>query len=174
MSTPLPPALEARLARLPLPRRVAIVGCSGSGKSTLAWALGARLALPVVHLDRLYWQPGWRDPDPAVFAASLTEEIAKPAWILEGGYTSHDAGARFAAADLTILFDLPTRVCLSRVLGRWRRERGLVRADMAPGCPEKMDLEFLGYILSYRRKVFPKVRTQIDRLAPRPPVILRR
>jgi hypothetical protein len=40
-------------------RRVAIIGCGGAGKSTLAQALGACLGIEVVHLDRLYWRPGW-------------------------------------------------------------------------------------------------------------------
>jgi adenylate kinase family enzyme len=32
-------------------QRIAIVGCSGSGKTCLARHLGARLDLPVTHLD---------------------------------------------------------------------------------------------------------------------------
>ena len=40
-------------------KRVAIIGSGGAGKSTLARALGAKTGLPVVHLDRLYWQAGW-------------------------------------------------------------------------------------------------------------------
>ena len=38
--------------------RVAIVGCIGAGKSTLARELGSCLELPVVHLDRMWWQEG--------------------------------------------------------------------------------------------------------------------
>jgi adenylate kinase family enzyme len=40
-------------------RRVAVVGSSGAGKSTFARDLGARTGLPVVHLDRPFWRPGW-------------------------------------------------------------------------------------------------------------------
>src|SRR5690606_37268782 len=42
-----------------LMQRIVILGCSGTGKSTLAQAIGARLGLPVVHLDSLFWKPGW-------------------------------------------------------------------------------------------------------------------
>ncbi|MDP2124712.1 MAG: topology modulation protein, partial [Parvibaculum sp.] len=40
-------------------QRILVIGCSGGGKSTLARALGEKLALPVVHLDVLFWKPGW-------------------------------------------------------------------------------------------------------------------
>ena len=40
-------------------RRALVIGSGGAGKSTLARELGARAGLPVVHLDRLYWRPGW-------------------------------------------------------------------------------------------------------------------
>jgi len=39
--------------------RIMIIGCGGSGKSTLARQLGEKLSLPVVHLDKLFWKPGW-------------------------------------------------------------------------------------------------------------------
>src|SRR4029453_19017938 len=39
--------------------RVAVIGPAGAGKSTLASELGLRLGIPVLHLDQLYWRPGW-------------------------------------------------------------------------------------------------------------------
>jgi len=43
-------------------RRIAVTGTSGSGKSTVARILGARLGLPVVELDALFWGPAWTEP----------------------------------------------------------------------------------------------------------------
>ena len=40
--------------------RILIIGCGGAGKSTLARRLGEKTGLPVVHLDKLYWRPGWQ------------------------------------------------------------------------------------------------------------------
>jgi adenylate kinase family enzyme len=39
--------------------RILVIGCSGAGKSVFALALGARTGLPVVHIDQLFWLPGW-------------------------------------------------------------------------------------------------------------------
>jgi adenylate kinase family enzyme len=39
--------------------RIAVIGCCGAGKSYLALQLGAKLGLPVIHLDQLAWRAGW-------------------------------------------------------------------------------------------------------------------
>jgi adenylate kinase family enzyme len=40
-------------------QRVLVLGSSGSGKSTFARKLGEITGLPVVHIDQLFWEPGW-------------------------------------------------------------------------------------------------------------------
>ncbi|MDE3161252.1 MAG: hypothetical protein KGM92_21000 [Acidobacteriota bacterium] len=39
-------------------KRVVILGPGASGKSTLALRLGEITALPVIELDKVFWQPG--------------------------------------------------------------------------------------------------------------------
>ena len=41
--------------------------------------------------------------------------------------------------------------CLSRVLKRWWKNRGKVRYSSAPGCEEKIDAEFLWWVLHQGR-----------------------
>ncbi|CAN5425511.1 hypothetical protein BH10ACI2_BH10ACI2_22620 [soil metagenome] len=40
-------------------KKVIVIGSGGAGKSTFSRLLGAKLGLPVVHLDQLYWRPDW-------------------------------------------------------------------------------------------------------------------
>ena len=66
--------------------RIVIIGCGGSGKSTLARRLGELLNLPVVHLDKLYWHPGWVESTDEEFDAKLAAELEKPQWIMDGNF----------------------------------------------------------------------------------------
>jgi len=139
-------------------KRIAIMGCPGSGKSTLARELGAELGLPVHHLDRYYWQPGWVEADAASFASKLKELFCLDEWIIDGGYNGHDPdGLRFKRAELIIYFDRSVWLCLYRAIKRVFQYRNKTRPDMGPDCPEKMDLEFLLFIWNYRRKSWHKL-----------------
>lgn len=131
--------------------RVLILGNAGSGKSTLARAIGAARGMPVIHLDQHYWQPGWAPPDPVAFAAAVADLAAGLRWVIDGNYSSTFA-PRLARADLALFLDMPTWLCLMRVLARRVRWHGRARPDAAPGCPEKIDAVFLRYVARYRRE----------------------
>ncbi len=142
--------------------RIAVIGCSGAGKSTLARELAARTGIPVYHLDQLYWQPGWKPhPDIAAFREAADGIVASERWILDGGFFDSLGPARFERADVVVLLDLPTPLCLYRAVKRWLAYRGETRPDLAPGCPEKFDLEFYRYILTYRAKQMPQAQALI-------------
>ena len=70
-----------------MPQRILIIGCPGSGKSTLARRLSAQTGLPIVHLDALYWLPGWVERSREDFDALLQDKLEKPRWIIDGNYT---------------------------------------------------------------------------------------
>ncbi len=130
-------------------KRVAVVGCSGAGKSTFARLLGARLGLPVAHLDVLFWRPGWVESDAASFRARTAAALAGEAWVVDGNFTAV-ADLTLARCDTIVWLEQPMPICLWRAVVRAIRERGLVRADMAAGCAEKIDLAFYGYIWTWR------------------------
>ena len=137
-------------------RRVMVLGSSGSGKSTFARRLSEATGLPVVSIDALYWQPGWRSSDPASFERRMTEAAKQPAWIMDGNYLSHEGKLRRALADTIFWFDLPRWVCMTGIVQRIVTTYGQVRPEMAPGCPERLDIEFIRYVWTYRQKQRPK------------------
>ena len=130
--------------------RVLVIGSPGAGKSTLSHALARRTGLPLHHLDRMFWLPGWVERDRDEGRAELARVLAQDCWIIDGNYGS-TLPLRIARADTVVWLDYPTALCLGRALRRWWMYRGHSRPDMTEGCPERLDGEFLLYILNFRR-----------------------
>lgn len=129
-------------------QRIMVIGVSaGAGKSTFARRLGKVANLPVHHLDAYYWKPGWVEAEEKEFQHKQQELADEPRWIMEGNYNS-TAAIRLAACDALIQLQLPLWRCLWRVLKRRIQYRKQARPDMAPGCPEKLDYEFLKFIVT--------------------------
>ena len=137
-------------------KRIIILGCSGSGKSTFARALGAALNRPVIHLDNLYWKPGWVETPRPEFSELQRELVQGEMWIIDGNYSA-TLDIRLEAADTILYFDLPRRVCLWSVIRRVVTHYGRSRPDLAPGCPEKFDFGFLLLTWNHRRRSRPGV-----------------
>lgn len=131
--------------------RILTIGCSGGGKSTLARALGVKIGSSVIHLDVLFWKPGWVESSYEEFRPKVAAAVAGDRWIMDGNY-SRTFDIRMPRADTIIWIDQPRRVCLWRAFRRTMGQFNKVRADLAPGCPEKIDLEFYRYIWNFRKK----------------------
>lgn len=137
-----------------------IVGSGGAGKSALARQMGAITGLPVIHLDHHYWGPDWEPTPGPVWVERLRELLAGPRWIADGNYGG-TLELRAQLADTIVFVDLPRRVCLPRAV---RRVRSPIL--QAPGCPQKVDLEFLRWIWSFPSTTRPKVLAVLGRHAP--------
>lgn len=131
-------------------QRILVIGSPGAGKSTLAHALATRTGLPLYHMDKIHWLPGWVERDRAEGLAEVRQVLAQDRWIIDGNYGS-SLPIRIERADTVIWLDYPTWRCLGRALKRWWTYRGQARPDMTEGCPERLDLEFFHYILMFRR-----------------------
>lgn len=131
--------------------RVVIIGCSGSGKSTLARQLGEKLNLPVVHLDRLFWKPGWQEATAEEFDEKLTAELEKDRWIIDGNF-SRTMQQRLAKCDAVIFLDYNRLVCLWGVICRVVKSYGKTRPDMGEGCPERFDWEFIKWVWNFNHR----------------------
>lgn len=151
-------------------QRIVILGCSGGGKSTLARRLGERLGLPTIHLDVMFWRPGWVESERPEFAARVAAEAAKDRWVMEGNYSITFA-SRLPRADLVVVIEQPRRVCMRRVLWRSLSQWGRSRPDMAPGCPERFDMVFLRYVWNYQRDSAPKVDRLLETASLSAPVV---
>ena len=148
-----PDVVDAWQVKGAAPRRIAVIGRGGAGKTTVALRLGRELGLPVVHLDRLYWGPGWQPVDPHVFGERQAAAIAGDAWVIDGGYLA-SAGweARIERADVVVLVEAPLTACLRRILRRSLSRSGRRRPDLPDGCDEAFSLFFLRWTLGWRRR----------------------
>lgn len=137
--------------------RVLIIGPCGAGKSTLATKLGPKLGLPVFHMDQLKWKPGWIEGSDAELSHKLDLAIAGDRWLIDGNYGGTLA-LRLGRADTVVYLDYPVSMCVRQLLRRIRMYRGRSRPDMPEGCPERLDLAFLWYVLRWNHG--PRIRTE--------------
>jgi adenylate kinase family enzyme len=120
-------------------QRVAIIGRGASGKSTLAVRLGEITGLPVIELDKLFWQPGVVATPRDQWAAIQQELVERERWIMDGDLGPHDVvDVRLRAADTIIFLDFSLVPCAWRAIRRSRE-----RAD------------FWRWLLAYRRQSRP-------------------
>ncbi|MCA9943932.1 MAG: hypothetical protein H6656_21505 [Ardenticatenaceae bacterium] len=156
-------------------KRVLIIGSSGSGKSTLARQLGARLELPVIHLDRHYWHPGWVGTPKAEWQNTVTRLLQRDSWIMDGNYRG-TLEMRLEAADSVVFLDLPPWICAYRALKRRIQYRNRPRPDIADGCTEPLLdpqlIQFIHHVLSYPDRAKPYVMKQLSEIADEKHVVL--
>ncbi len=129
-------------------QRIVIIGCCGVGKSTLARTLGKKLSLPVFHLDSYYWQKGWVETNQADWVKIHQRLIKGNSWIIDGNY-GNTLEIRLEASDVIIWLDFSRMLCLWRIITRYFKYKGTVRPDMAAGCQERLNLEFLQYVWNF-------------------------
>ena len=133
--------------------KTVIMGTSGSGKSTLAKKIGQREGAAVLHMDAVHFLPGWVER-PQVNETALVEAFLDEhdAWVIDGNYTKTCYTRRLEEADRIVVLWFGRWTCLWRAVHRWWQNRGVVRDSSAPGCKEKIDLEFIWWILYDSRR----------------------
>lgn len=156
------------------PRRIAVIGRAGSGKTTASLRLGQAFALPVTHLDQLYWTSDWKPvPDP-VFEQRHDDVVARDRWVIDGSYLSTPALAeRFRRADVVVITKAPFLTCVLRVLQRSVRDRGRYRPDRPIGADEALSLRFLVWMARWSWQ-HRDLEAEVRALAPGADVIVAR
>jgi len=137
-------------------KKILVIGSGGAGKTTFARKLGENLGIEVVHLDALYWRPGWIETPKNEWAETIDRMLERDAWIMDGNY-SGTLARRLEACDTVVFLDLPRRICLWRVIKRLVMYRNTTRPDMADGCPEHFNLKFLVWIWNYPKRSRPRI-----------------
>ncbi|MDD3171559.1 MAG: AAA family ATPase [Bacilli bacterium] len=131
--------------------KIQICGFSGSGKSTFARELSEKYNIKVLHLDSVHFTSGWVERANEDMDKDVREFIKNKDWIIDGNY-SKIALNRFEECDKIFYFNFNRIVCLINAIKRYQKYKNKVRVDMAEGCPEKLDLEFIKWILYKGRK----------------------
>ena len=119
-------------------QRIMIIGGPGSGKTTLARRLGGLTGLPVVHLDKVSFRPGWVPVPREDLNAKAILAAHEEQWIIDGN-SSETWPYRASRAHLILFLDLPRGARLRRIFWRTLTTLGRTRAGMAEGCPERFD-----------------------------------
>lgn len=127
--------------------KIAILGYSGSGKSTLARNFSEHYSIPALFLDKVNFLPNWVERDIEESRNITSNFMENDSWVIDGNYTDFFQKERLEQADKIILLLFPRRICLFRVIKRYFKNLNKTREDMAEGCIEKIDLEFIWWIL---------------------------
>lgn len=137
-------------------QKIAVIGSSGAGKSQLSRAMGEVLGLEVIHLDKEHLRPGWTEPPKDEWRRRVEELVTRDSWIIDGNFGG-TMDIRIAAADIVVFLDLPRTLCVWRTVKRVITYRKETRPDMAEGCDEKIDLEFLKWIWDFPNSTRPNI-----------------
>ena len=102
-------------------KRIVIFGPGASGKSTLALQLSKVTGLPVIEIDKIFWQPGLAAMPRDQWIELQQKLIKEDGWIMEGDLGPYDAvEVRLRAADTIIFLDFSLVRCVWRAVRRSR------------------------------------------------------
>jgi adenylate kinase family enzyme len=135
-------------------KRIVVTGPAGAGKSGLARELGGLLGVRVLHLDTLFWKPGWVPTERSEFEAMQRRELAGDSWIADAQYDDM-LPDWVEAADTVVFVDASLLRCLWRV-GRRRLNRHArvgTPSGSEPGALHRALLKFVRNQWRYRTRV---------------------
>jgi adenylate kinase family enzyme len=153
-------------------KRILVLGSSGAGKSTFAQELGKRLDVEIIHLDSYYWQPNWTSTPPEEWDETMKALLERDSWVMDGNYPA-SLPLRMEYADTVIFLDRGRVQSLLRCVHRFLKYRGQSRPELAPGCYEKIDWDFLKWIWNYPRDVKPTIMEALENQSETAVIILK-
>jgi adenylate kinase family enzyme len=147
-------------------RRIAVTGPAGAGKSRLADELGRLLGIRVLHLDALFWKPGWVPTPRDEFEAMQRRELAADSWIVDAQFDDM-LPEWLQRADTVAFVDASPLTCF------WRVSRRRLNRQASVGTPSSAGTEparfhralwkFLRNQWRYRRTVRGELLAELGR-----------
>jgi adenylate kinase family enzyme len=141
--------------------KIDIIGSFGAGKTTLALQLGETLGIPVFHLDRFFWLPGWKAKPENVRIKILEELVQQEQWIIEGAYL-RISKPRLNTADTIIFLDIPDYLCLIRTFLRYFKDREQFCPDLPDRCSRNLTprriLKVVAFRIRHHKELSQKMR----------------
>ena len=58
-------------------KKIIVIGSSGAGKTYFSKRLSKTLNIELIHIDRVYWGPGWTEPTINEWKATLANIISR-------------------------------------------------------------------------------------------------
>lgn len=116
-------------------KKIIVVGNCGSGKTRFSLRLAEILNLPLIHLDKEYWLPGWRETPREEWIEKHRALIKGNEWIIDGNYSAC-LKDRFLEADAVLFLDISRPRCYLNLLKRKKEFADKDREDLPPECPE--------------------------------------
>lgn len=128
--------------------KISIIGYSGAGKSTLAQNLSKFYNADVLHFDSVHFLSDWKIRNEDEKLKITTDFLnSHSSWIIDGNYSKLCYERRMHEADVIIMLLFNRFSCLLRAYRRYIKYKNKTRPDMAEGCNEKFDYEFIKWIL---------------------------
>ena len=75
--------------------KIAIIGYSGSGKSTLAKRLSKMYSSPILYLDTVNFEAGWKERNREEAREIVRKFMKNDSWIIDGNYREFYQEERF-------------------------------------------------------------------------------
>ncbi len=108
--------------------RVVIFGRGGSGKSTFARRLAVITQLPLIELDKEFWNDELEVVPRALWAQRQSDLASADRWIMDGDLGPYDVvEPRLRRADTVIILDMSLWRCAWRAVRRGRERRDFWR-----------------------------------------------
>ena len=156
-------------------KRIAVTGPAGAGKSRLARDLGDAYGIEVLHLDTMFWKPGWVLTPPEEWEAVQRRELERDSWIVDAQYDDMIPGW-FDGADAVVFIDASPLRCL------WRVSRRRIDGNGGPDVPAGSEpapfhralAKFIRGQWRYRRTIRPELLADLARRRTRQRIVVLR